>query len=465
MHWDSDLSFSKDRYHRKGDEKESVVEGNELDEKKCIETKDILLDLTNLPEHISTSHVGCFICNGSDVSKRVDNSKEREEIERLKSSEHLTKADVENLLDVAIESTKTRALHAKDGLQKCFDSEFSLAKSVSGRNITSTGKAVKYQVKDQVSEDVVHSEDETRFFKKTTTNIQSTNTCTVHTDAKKENSRWDKELKVFSSIDVYSKTDMFPCDITGSCFHEDGFLLVVDNANQSVKSLDVTENCLLSVALLNGSPWDITYIDSRGWIATTIPKTGKIQLLSVSEEGFLKKEHEISVDANCRAIAYNHGCFIVTYGHCRSEKGGKIQIVYTSGLLLRTISQDLFGNLFLYPSHLALSKDHKTIYVTDFAKRSITSLQFDGTVNAVFTDDDFIKDPRCLTVGPDGNLYVCDFLSNCVHILSNDLRKVKMIADSNHGVVTPRSIVLNEKDNMLYVTMFNKQCIAVLGEE
>jgi sugar lactone lactonase YvrE len=131
---------------------------------------------------------------------------------------------------------------------------------------------------------------------------------------------------------------------------------------------------------------------------------------------------------------------------------GCVKILNMDGKVLSTIKTDSDGGkLFSCCFGIALSKDHNTIYVSDFNKDSVTSLTLDGHIKAIYKDKD-LKQPWGITVDDEDNVYVCSTGNNCIHRLSPECEKLQVFQDVNgHSVFhTNNKLFVGHKSIRIY---------------
>ncbi|XP_060588316.1 uncharacterized protein LOC132743771 [Ruditapes philippinarum] len=206
-------------------------------------------------------------------------------------------------------------------------------------------------------------------------------------------------------------------------------------------------------------PCGITKVSDHK-VAVTFPYERMIRLITFSEEMEVLNTTEIPGHGCCFGIAYSNNHLVVSHNESFTEN---INILSMSGEIVKSFDTDDNGQtLFNNPWYLTVSPDNSMIYVSDCDRHTVTCLTFDGTVKAIYKDDQ-LKCPLQLAVDEYGSVYVCGRDSNNVHQLSHDLTKVKILLDKNHGMYTPASIAYCQNTKRLLVGMNQSSKIKIFN--
>ncbi|XP_045178016.2 uncharacterized protein LOC123538115 [Mercenaria mercenaria] len=224
--------------------------------------------------------------------------------------------------------------------------------------------------------------------------------------------------------------------------YKEGALLVLNNVTHTKKTFSRAE--------LPSSPWAIAKVENNK-IAVTHPQEGIIRMVTFSKSGEVIKIDNIASGNHCYGIAYCSDKLVVSY----TASHPRVQILDMSSKVLKTFDQDSSGQpLFKDPHYVAVSPENENIYVSDCVNNTVTSLDLDGKVKAIYKDND-LKEPYQLTVDECGSVYVCGQSSNNIHQLSSNLAKVNILLDKHHGIDLPVSVTYCQKNNRLYVGLWN----------
>ncbi|XP_060573361.1 uncharacterized protein LOC132731237 [Ruditapes philippinarum] len=200
----------------------------------------------------------------------------------------------------------------------------------------------------------------------------------------------------------------------------------------------------------DAKPFGITKVSDYK-VAVTFPDKRMIRMITFSEDMKVLDITKIPGNGYCTGIAYRNPYLVVSYWNPAS-----IKILSMSGEVVKTFDKDDNGQkLFIKPWYLNVSPDNTMIYVSDRKEHTVTCLNYDGKVKAVYKDDQ-LKRPHQLAVDEYGSVYVCGFHSGNIHQLSSDLTKVKILVDKNDGLDQPRSVAYCPNTKRLFVGMPNK---------
>ncbi|WAR24152.1 hypothetical protein MAR_037821 [Mya arenaria] len=107
------------------------------------------------------------------------------------------------------------------------------------------------------------------------------------------------------------------------------------------------------------------------------------------------------------------------------------------------------------PLYVAFSKIFDGIILPDLNGNTVTALDLEFKPMWTYSDID-LKGPRSLMIAPDGNILVCCYNSNNIHIISNKGEKIKVILRKEDGINNPyaaavigRTLLVTENGNEL----------------
>jgi hypothetical protein len=230
-----------------------------------------------------------------------------------------------------------------------------------------------------------------------------------------------KLLTLDKEIFANTENDQGTPYVVGVTLMHQYFLIVADRPNCTIKVIDLRKQIVISELKLEKTAWSLAKINEDK-IAVGIQPG--IQILSISKSGILNKEHTISTKMTCFAIVHSNGKFIVA-------EGSFVEILDMDGTVLRTIQTDSNSKqLFTSCYGIAISKNHKTIYVSDYGKESVTCFTLEGQLITIYRDKDLIK-PWGVTADNEDNVYVCStgLGNNCIHRLSNECNQLQVFPD------------------------------------
>lgn len=259
-----------------------------------------------------------------------------------------------------------------------------------------------------------------------------------------------------TDIDVKCSSDKTTCDVISVCNLSEYQIVAADIANCALKLIDISSNKVTSVVTMTSRPWGLTTMDDTR-VAVTLPSKKAIQLLFVSYSDTLTKDRLISTTGTCTSIAYSRENFIVAY------VPGKIEILDINGGVLQSfLSGPDEQRLFVEPYCIALSPNHDMIYVTDVGKHCVVVMALDGSLKITYNVcDDGLRHAWGLVVDKTDTVYVCGASSNDIYQFTADLTKVQVMIDSQYGLKNPQCLAYNNKNNKLFVGMFEKNVVKV----
>ena len=258
-----------------------------------------------------------------------------------------------------------------------------------------------------------------------------------------------------TKINIESSSDNLYSWVAGLLLLDDHHVVAVDSDIKSIKLLDTrsTRKSVQQTLKLKSCPWDATRI-THNQLAVTLPDRGTIQFVSMSNiravlftSWSMSLDKQIEVGGECCGLESYDDKLIVS-----CVRPAQVQILDMSGTVLQTINQDSVGQpLFRCPRYITLSADHSVLYVSDCDTHTVTSVTLgDGSVKFKYRDDG-LRNPRGVTVGNDGMLYICCVGNDTIHMVTSEGRNVKVIPTGRDGLRYPKSIVYRHHDNTLYV--------------
>ncbi|XP_060594363.1 uncharacterized protein LOC132748746 [Ruditapes philippinarum] len=252
-----------------------------------------------------------------------------------------------------------------------------------------------------------------------------------------------KSLTLDTEIQVNTDSERKSPFVYGVTLTHQYFAIVADHSNNTIKAIDLRKKTVVSELKLENAPWSLAKINDD---KVAIGNADGIQIISISKSGLLSTTEGRISTTICLGIVYSSGKFIVAQG----SLARCIKILNMDGKVLSTIKTDSDGGqMFSSCDGIALSKDHNTIYVSDFKKDSVTSLTLDGHIKAIYKDKD-LNGPWGLTVDDEDNVYVSSIGS--IHRLSPDCKKLQVFQNVNGRSVfhTNNKLFVGHKSIRIY---------------
>ncbi|XP_052778901.1 uncharacterized protein LOC128216381 [Mya arenaria] len=226
-------------------------------------------------------------------------------------------------------------------------------------------------------------------------------------------------------------------------------LILIDNANYSLKLVDTKNNKLVSKVKLPGEPLDLCLLPGD-MAAVTLPLMKKIQF--VSTQGNFTLQEDIQVDGACRGIDFFDDNLIVSF-----TDQGKVVLMDMKGKVKKSLDNDSVGKpLFLVPEYLTVTRESQTtpvIYVTDRATHTITKLSISLEVLQSYQDPLLIYPHGHAAWGGGGNqLLVCGRGSKNIMLLDTLTGKITQLLGKEEFIRGPDNVAYCPLRKMMFVT-------------
>ncbi|XP_060566875.1 uncharacterized protein LOC132725710 [Ruditapes philippinarum] len=272
-----------------------------------------------------------------------------------------------------------------------------------------------------------------------------------------------KVIKTFDRLigkeDIYVKTssDYRDCDIAGCAVLNTNKLVVADRNNEKVKLIS-KENIVVQEEKffsLNSLPYDIAVM-SQDQFAVTMPDIKEIVVMKTDDK--LSCVRSIKVDWSCYGIDYNEDCLYVA---CLWPSS--VIVLNTQGDILNKIPLKFLSPNFI--PYIAVSKDSKLLYISDYRKNSITSVSLQGKVTATYKHKH--KDlcsPRGMLLLDDGSLLVCCSDNGTIYKVNGDLKQGKLMYKEKDKT-NLQSICYSSRYNEVYVGCYEDNKLKVFDTQ
>ncbi|XP_052789278.1 uncharacterized protein LOC128223876 isoform X2 [Mya arenaria] len=202
--------------------------------------------------------------------------------------------------------------------------------------------------------------------------------------------------------------------------------LVVSTHSSMVYSYHRQQGIIAHNVELESVVQQLTTVDENK-VVGTLPSSGNVVVINVSNTGVLTILKTIDVGMSCCGIAHSSGHLIISY-----DSGYEVRIMDMDGNVERTFSveQGISRNPFLsLCSKLALSPNHDTIYIYNRNNAAVTALTREGRILGVVELNTFTL-PSSIAVDSVGRVYVWCLNSNSPLLVSPE-----------NGTVTTLSVV------------------------
>ncbi|XP_053397528.1 uncharacterized protein LOC123552035 isoform X1 [Mercenaria mercenaria] len=244
-------------------------------------------------------------------------------------------------------------------------------------------------------------------------------------------------------MNVKIKQDSTTCNIYGSCWTEDGSLLLVDLSNKKLKRANMTSMTVDGYCNFDNKPFGVCCTNRQEAVVTFYTNANFIQFVSIDNQ--LSPSRKVQMNHNCLGIAYKEDKLYIT------DDSKTIYIHDMAGNELQAISQDSSGNgLFSGPRQIAFNDVKQGVFVPDWEKGVII---LDGHYQpvAIFTDSG-LSNASGVCTDRRGNIFVCGRSSDNIIQIGYDCKKRGVVVDKSGGIQTPQSACFDPIQCRLIVT-------------
>ncbi|XP_060566874.1 uncharacterized protein LOC132725709 [Ruditapes philippinarum] len=253
-------------------------------------------------------------------------------------------------------------------------------------------------------------------------------------------------------INVKTSSDKWECDINGCAVLNTNKLVVADRKNNKVKLISIENKCVQEEKALDSGPFDIAVM-SQDQFAVTMPKINEILVMTTDDK--LSCVRSIKVDRKCYGIDFNQDRLYVA---CLSPPS--VTVLNTHGDIRNNISLKFLSPY--YAPYIAVRKDSKLLYISDFGNNSITSVSFNlqGELMATYRHTD-LRGPNGMLMLGDGALLVCCSGTGTIHKVNGHLNQGKIIYKDKTSL---KSICYSSRYDEVYVGCYGNQ-LKVFGTQ
>lgn len=253
------------------------------------------------------------------------------------------------------------------------------------------------------------------------------------------------------SCNLGTNEDTCVCWVTGLCKLPGGQTAIVDRANCKVKLLGASTLSVTAQLQLSSSPYDICYI-SNTELAITVTKVkqkGKkqtvksgIHFINVTHEG-LDHAKSVKTKHTCKSIAYYDSQLYV----CSDNA---LYVYSVSGQFRSKIFEDTTSTDMVLHK-VCPSLDGNTIYITDYARNLILTLDQTGQLLYEVSDPEF-ECPTGVCLADNGAVFVCCQDSHVILQVDREGKKtLNTMAYGCDGVAEPQALCFDQKKRQMLV--------------
>lgn len=270
---------------------------------------------------------------------------------------------------------------------------------------------------------------------------------------------------------------------TSLSFDADGNLLIVDEGNIVIRKVDITTGIITTVFDLDslsndGSSVSVSSLNSRAnrrhrslVSASDVPSTSYHMTTDSDNNLYISSALSCVVIKVASDPSYNngtgYGIFLGTYGVCGYEGDG--ESLFNDGITVK------FNN----PLGITYNPNLDTLVIVDNRNNRVRTYDFEsgnlstliGTGNAGYSGDGglaiaaTISNPKTVTIGVEGNLYLADSGNNVVRVLNGTSGSITTYAGTGVGGYNgdglsplqaelngPYSVTAGDSPGSLYIT-------------
>ncbi|XP_060551448.1 uncharacterized protein LOC132713027 [Ruditapes philippinarum] len=243
-------------------------------------------------------------------------------------------------------------------------------------------------------------------------------------------------------INVKTSSDKTECCITGCAVLNTNKLVQADNFNDKIKLVSIENRRVQEEKALDSNPFDIVVM-SQDQFAVTMPFNQEIVVITTYDK--LSCVRSIKVNRTCYGIDYNQDCFYVA---CLSPSS--VIVLNTQGDILNNIPLTFLSG---YVPYIAVSKDSKLLYISDFGNNSVVSVALQGEVTATYKHTD-LRGPLGMLMLDDGSFLICSFDNGTIHKVNGKLKQGNIMCK---GVKYPRSICYSAHHDEVFVGRYDNK--------
>lgn len=260
----------------------------------------------------------------------------------------------------------------------------------------------------------------------------------------------EKPLKITKLPDMFVKTsaDKSDCEISGITVLSETHLLLVDESNKTVKTVNILDKEIVSTYKPMVPPFDCAKFGEDKAIVT-LPHWEKLQVFHTTD-GELRESHYIPVLGRCQGIATTKDKMVVGFSTNHNEK---VEILDLKGTVVLTIKHFVDNVPVIqcpyYVTIVQQADGTDVIFVSDAGTNSLFKLSFDGKIIQVF-EKTFLAEG--LTKFRQTDLLHCHWYDNKVEMLTPENNELVAVLDEDDGIKHPQAIAYSEFNDTVYVS-------------
>ena len=263
-----------------------------------------------------------------------------------------------------------------------------------------------------------------------------------------------RKVQSSSQVNLKAGDDEDPPVIYACTLMTNGDAVLCDGFNFKIMLLN-SSGVLTGNMKLSSQPYDASVLDQTS-VIVTLPEKKQLRVVQVYPQ--LKPGRVIKLDKMCCGVEVCKGKLYVTCHNNTYTGGGEkgeIRVLDLDGKVKRRLGVNQDGSfMFISPDYITVNSSGEKIFVSDYAKETVTCLSFDGRVIYTYKDAN-MREPIGLLCDSEDNILVCGWSTHTVQILTADGKGHCTLLTESDGLMFPRSIAYRGSDNTLLVGCAN----------
>ncbi|XP_065939407.1 E3 ubiquitin-protein ligase TRIM71-like [Magallana gigas] len=143
----------------------------------------------------------------------------------------------------------------------------------------------------------------------------------------------------------------------------------------------------------------------------------------------------------------------------KTEEEAKVTRYNKTGSEIQNIQRDNKGQALYSTPHYITENINGDVCVSDYRKNSVVVMNKSGQYRFSYTGQRSRFEPYGICTDVVGHILVCDGISNTVHLLDQDGQFLSLLLTSQQGVEYPRSVCVDDENNLWVGQLFTNTVI------
>jgi hypothetical protein len=243
----------------------------------------------------------------------------------------------------------------------------------------------------------------------------------------------DRDVDLIKEAKVRLGTDVMKCFICACVVYNNGKVVLADANNKCLKLFNKHFDNI-TIFNLKKEPWDMCKaINIDQDLYVTENRVRGIHQFKVGRD--IQYVLTVKVDGECFGITSWKGGVAVSV---KNEGIFSIKLLDQFGNTHRNIRDRFEGELQLTsPWYLSSIKKGQVLLISDAGSGTVSGIDVDGGISFRHKDTKQLRDPRNITSDEDDNIYVVEYETDTVHLLSPSGTDKGVILCSKDGLNNP----------------------------